>query len=204
MKTPCCKNIQPEKTAKPQLVKGKLQPTRGFKTQSIISKFLQQMPKAKILDYGAGSGRNSLFLKELCPTCDITAYEPFPKAINVDICQNKGITCQQTTPSNQYDLITSNYVINVICEPLIRQELITNLISFLKPQGLLFLEARNDRKAIKSTWKFCNEAEGFITPNSTFQKFFTAEELKELLPENTTVIKSHTDSHHSYLILQKK
>ena len=114
----------------------------------------------RVLDYGCGKGFDVEQLKSL--GFDITGYEPFASDKYLQV------------PSGRFDIITNNYVLNVIENVEERH----NLIKTMKEMSdFVVITVRADKKSIKSTWKKFND--GYLTPKNTFQKIYDEKSLKE-------------------------
>ena len=114
----------------------------------------------RVLDYGCGKGFDVETLKSL--GFDITGYEPFASDKYLQV------------PSGKFDIITNNYVLNVIENPEERKELIEKM---KKMSDFVVITVRADKKSIKNTWKKYND--GYLTPKNTFQKIYDEKSLKE-------------------------
>ncbi len=80
-------------------------------------------------------------------------------------------------PNKHFDIVTCNYVLNVIEDPLERFELIEEL----KTMGdQIYITVRSDIKSIKDNWIPYND--GYLTGrknNCTFQKIYTIDMIKD-------------------------
>lgn len=116
-------------------------------------------PNIKILDMGCGHGFDVDTLKS--QGYNIEGYDKFqPTRNNTELLKDS------------YDLVTCNYVFNVIEDPKDREELLQQLKSLGKQ---VLISVRADRKAIKETWKPYQD--GYITPINTFQKFYNEDDV---------------------------
>jgi hypothetical protein len=136
-----------------------------------IDKIITMKSGLKILDFGAGLGRNSLYLSENYDGLDITTYDPnvpekeeqlFPINNDWDKIQTK-----------EYDLLLMNYVLNVV--PKKEQIQILRQIDKLKWKNLI-IELRPykelEKNAKKNDWKVSETnsfGTGWITSSNTFQ-----------------------------------
>ena len=114
----------------------------------------------RVLDYGCGKGFDVETLK--AQGFDITGYEPFASDKYLQV------------PSGRFDIITNNYVLNVIENVEERKELIEKM---KKMSDFVVITVRADKKSIKPTWKKFND--GYLTPKNTFQKIYDEKSLKE-------------------------
>lgn len=128
----------------------------------------------RVLDYGCGRG------------------------FDVIECQNKGLDVQgfdrfqqgwDSLPEGEFDVITCNYVLNVIECPEERKAVIEEIKGLAK---VAYITVRSDVKSIKESWEPMND--GYYTSNKTFQKIYTVDSLKaefgdvEIIENNSTGI----------------
>ncbi|MGE3974417.1 MAG: methyltransferase domain-containing protein [Bdellovibrionales bacterium] len=127
----------------------------------------------KVLDYGAGNGRNSLYLDQ--NGLQVTSYEPFP---------NKSPIFPTTTKINRktkYEAILSSFVFNVL--PRLARQTLAKEIDQLQ-WSMLLIEARApgeiDAAAKKGKWK--KHENGYLSSvtKQTFQVGLTPEDLLAL------------------------
>ena len=145
-------------------------------------------PNMSVLDYGCGKGFDVQRLQNFPGSVDVSltrlnirGYDPF----------QPGFNCPEFLEMD-YDVVTCNYVMNVIESPQERAAVVRRLLA-LAP--VVFLSVRADRKAVKDSWK--PFADGWLTPNSTFQKLYDREEATREFPGATVV---HEDS--SFIMLK--
>lgn len=119
----------------------------------------------KILDFGCGRGFDVEALKG--QGYNIYGYDKFqPLWDDKDVIHY----------NNKYDLITCNYVMNVIEEENERWYLLETMKGL---SNRVILSVRADKKAIRENWKKYND--GYITNSGTFQKFYDLQELEREL-----------------------
>ncbi|TDX47987.1 class I SAM-dependent methyltransferase [Orenia marismortui] len=103
-----------------------------------------------ILDYGAGKLRNSIYLSELgfkVYACDIT--DQINKIRSLKKSEELYCTIDEKFLVNYrlaFDLIISNYVLNIIKKDYARKEYIRNTYLNLKRSGYLLVEVRKRTK----------------------------------------------------------
>jgi hypothetical protein len=120
----------------------------------------------RILDFGAGFGKDTEWLQGLGYSVD--CYEP-----------SAPVRCPLPTESGVYELVMSNYVLNVLV-PGARLGMLRAAWSFVAPRGGLFVAARNDvTENIGKGWE--RFLDGWVTTKDTFQRDFTDDEIAELM-----------------------
>lgn len=80
----------------------------------------------------------------------------------------------------QADIVFCSYVINVIENPNERKEVIRDAYNLCNK--ILILSARVDKKSLENS-KTTPYADGVVTQNNTFQKFYTTSELQSLVKD---------------------
>ena len=141
-------------------------------------------PNMSVLDYGCGKGFDVKGFDNFgagWAGLNIRGFDPFQPGFDCPECLEMA-----------YDVVTCNYVMNVIESPQERAAVVRRLLA-LAP--VVFLSVRADRKAVKDSWK--PFADGWLTPNSTFQKLYDREEATREFSGATVV---HEDS--SFIMLK--
>lgn len=132
---------------------------------SVPFKFLlkNNLLNGTVLDYGCGRGDNFEELRNNYKI-NISGYDKFQPEWS-------------EKPNNHFNIITCNYVLNVIEDPMERFELIEEL----KTMGdQVYITVRSDIKSIKDNWIPYND--GYLTGrknNCTFQKIYTIDMVKD-------------------------
>lgn len=121
----------------------------------------------KILDYGCGKGFDVENLKKF--NYDIEGFDLYQDNYNKPELLN-----------SKYDVVTCNYVINVIADENDLKEVIENCYN-LATETVCF-SARMDNKAVKKDWKKTSNG-GWLTNRGTYQKFYDKNSLYELIKE---------------------
>lgn len=136
-------------------------------------KVVEVFSPRKVLDYGAGKGRNSNYLSK--HGFDIIAYDPFPT-------EKKFYTPIETdfNRSIHYNIVLVSFVINVLPKAF-REKMVTELKSL--NTAAIIIESRSlseIEKSRKPSWEEFED--GYITGGNypTFQKGFTLKELLSL------------------------
>ena len=167
-------------------------PSKSEKTQAVTTDKtykkifdLLENKNVKILDFAAGKGFGTKLGKEL--KLNIVGYEPFsnPKTRQV----KPEYTESNQIPSNEFDIIINNAVLNVVPEN-VRVEILQQIYNSLAVGGKAYISVRGytpkdfANKLVNATLVGPRE---IITSRGTFQKFFTQDELeafvKSVLPD---------------------
>lgn len=112
----------------------------------------------KCIDIGCGKGQDVTFLRYL--GVNIVGYDKYNPKFKDDKLLDYS-----------YDLITCNYVFNVI--DLDEHKDLLNKIKLLSDN--IFICVRSDSRAIKNNWKYILEHDYWLTPKRTYQRFYTEE-----------------------------
>ena len=113
---------------------------------------------SKCIDIGCGKGEDVEFLKYL--GVDIVGYDKYNPKFKDDKLLD-----------NTYDIITCNYVFNVIGLQEHKE-----LLNKLKQIGNnIYISVRSDNRAIKDNWEYIKEDDYWKTPKNTYQRFYTEE-----------------------------
>lgn len=121
--------------------------------------------QGNIIDYACGYGDDVKSLKE--QGFDIVGYDYF----------NDKFNCISALAGKKYDVLTCNYMFNVIESPdnhLAMQKIIEELADNV------YVAVRSDVKAIKPTWMYDAKYDGYWTPRKTFQRFYNEEKIERL------------------------
>lgn len=148
----------------------KIQDYNPFKKTAIIrnklSKPMQILREKKllrgsVLDYGCGHGEDIRLLQFEC--YNIEGYDKFnPLYMHSSLLEQK------------YDVITCNYVFNVIPEFHEHEQLLKQLIEL---GNEIYICVRADIKAIKENWIYIDEYDCWKTEKGSFQRFYNTEEM---------------------------
>ncbi|MBP3928821.1 MAG: methyltransferase domain-containing protein [Peptostreptococcaceae bacterium] len=130
----------------------------------------------KVLDYGAGKGFDLNYFKLL--GIDIHGYDKYnPEYKNEEIL------------NRNYDVITCNYVFNVI--PSLEEH--KQVLEILKNiSDNIYISVRSDSKAIKDSWIYKEEYLGYVTPKGSFQRFYNEEMVNTLFGEVEYIVNNNS------------
>jgi hypothetical protein len=133
----------------------------------------------RVLELGGGCLRNALYLQSLnigvhvveLPGMDSRfphLYRRFREA---------GGRVTSTVPRLRFDVVLATFVIETICNPLVREQLVCQVYRSLKKNGHLVLSARGPRDHITSYASGRPLSDGFITPGRSFSRSYTPRQL---------------------------
>ena len=126
----------------------------------------------KCIDIGCGKGQDVGFLKQL--GVDIVGYDRY----NANFRDDKLL-------EDTYDIVTCNYVFNVIYNLQEHKELLNNI----KELGSnIYISVRSDDRAIKSDWIYIEEQDCWRTGRNTYQRFYTEEMINTYFGEVEYII----------------
>ena len=128
-----------------------MQPARSVK---LFINYLKANGIYRILDYGAGTLRNSIYLANQGFFVLATDRRPPPR----DVYGNKKIwwVAKDVIAARilkNFDLVICNFVLNIVEGLENRENLIREIIELLKPGGFLMLETREKRMAADQNTK---------------------------------------------------
>lgn len=113
----------------------------------------------KILDFGCGYGIDVKILSVHPFNYNIQGYDKH----SPEFSKNYALM------NDNYDIITCNYMFNVIPNLETHRIILDTLRSMCK---VAYIAVRTDTKAIKDNWKWDNKAQGYWTTTGTFQRFY--------------------------------
>lgn len=145
--------------------------TDTVKLTNVIKKFYEQgvFDNKRVLDYSYNKPYDIKYLIE--KGIEAEAYEPF---------SDYGL---REYPTKKYDIITCNYVINMIEDSEKRREIL-DVLRLLGDE--IYVTVRADRKAIKDSWQ--EYKDGHLTSRGTFQKLYTSKMLKEEFGDSIEIL----------------
>ncbi|MGL5328404.1 MAG: methyltransferase domain-containing protein [Peptostreptococcaceae bacterium] len=126
-----------------------------------------------IIDFGCGIGQDVEWLR--CNyQIEIEGYDKY----NLEF-KNEG------SLKRKYNVVTCNYVLNVIPELEIHKEVL-ELLRTLADE--VYISVRADKKAIKDTWIYIDEFKCWKTPRGSYQRFYDRELVSELIGDCEYII----------------
>ena len=124
-------------------------------------------PPKEILDYGAGHGKGTSYLRDTFPSSRVTGYDPYESE------DESILTCLPL--DKKYDLVFCVYVLNVL-EPHERAHVVKEIQSRLTPGGVAIFHTRSFYGEIEliKTGIHANERNAYYVPQGkelyTYQK----------------------------------
>ena len=77
--------------------------------------------------------------------------------------------------NNKYDILTCNYVFNVLPYKKDMNKLLKDIKNL---SDVIYITVRSDKKTIKDNWKYDDVNNGYWTSKGTFQRFYDEEVIK--------------------------
>lgn len=96
-----------------------------------------------MLDFGAGKSHDADLLRQAHPSVTTQAYDPFPHA---------GFEHRTTYPEGVWDLVTCNFVLNVLELESARAKVVQDIYSLTAPGGCFMLSTRSRKDIAKQNY----------------------------------------------------
>lgn len=168
-------------------------------SKSVID-YIDTKENLNILDYGFGKLRNSKYLKKLGHNVSVLDTPTQIEKNKKELHEFK-VYSTESIPNEKFDIVLCTFVLNVIPDLQIRNEIVSNLILLVKDTGKIIIEVRRDKGILKNK-HMEKYKDGYIVGKNkikTFQKPFTVNELEEIFKNNFNnvelkTIKNYPDS----------
>ena len=139
----------------------------------------------KILDYGAGKLRNSKYLSELNFDVSVLDTQEQVKGWDLDFVKKKfsNIYTTNSDINEKFDIILCSFVLNVIEDESVRQNILNKISDLLVKNGVAIIEVRGER-FVKTAKTIKSYKDGYILGSGqikTFQKPYNRETFYNLL-----------------------
>lgn len=149
-----------------------------------VKKIIASEINAKVIELGAGCLRNALALQRI--GCRVTVLEV--KGIEKRFASHYqrfrelgGKVVEKFPKSGSYDLALATFVIETICDPKIRERLLQETSSRLKPNSAFAISVRGAKDLVTAHYAGRRCSDGFITPLKTFARSYSKRQLSILL-----------------------
>jgi hypothetical protein len=140
-------------------------------------------PNVAVLELGGGCLRNALYLQSLAIRIHVVELPGmevrFPDSYRR--FREAGGKVTSTLPRLRFDIVLATFVIETICNPHQRTQLIRKAHRALKKYGNLVLSARGPRDHITSYASGRRLSDGYITPGKSFSRSYTPRQLSHFL-----------------------
>lgn len=167
---------------------------------------------SRVLDYGCGSGRNMLFIKENCNNIEVHGTDIIEQLEKEkerhDRLREMGciITESNLLGNNSYDKILNTHVLNVIASDEVKNIVVRDIYNKLKKDGVAYFEVRtkSDVESAKTKEKY---GDGYKIKKGncyTYQEAITKEKMTNLLENNGFNIIHHTCNSSKHFVLVSK
>jgi SAM-dependent methyltransferase len=193
----CCANISPQNAARPF---GRPAPVLG---KSAVLERLSRKPKPRVLEIGAGSLRNALFLQRRRLAVTVieltevrsrfpTAYDRFEARGGTVVLNSYSQHISYTGADRRasylrlplgerFDLALATFVIETVCDPAERMRILTAVREHLVPGGALVLSVRGEADVVTAYRAGTPCSDGYLTPHRTFIRPYSRQQLNALL-----------------------
>jgi hypothetical protein len=150
-----------------------------------VQELLKTRANGKGIEIGAGCLRNSIFL--LSEGFKITALDlpgiedRFPNQYK-RFRNSGGNVLLGRLPNNlRFDFGICTFVIETICDPMVRLQLLKTLLNNLSKKGFLILSTRGPADVVTAHAEGVKCSDGFLTPQRTFVRAYNRVQLERLL-----------------------
>lgn len=176
----CCEQVRPENSA------------RSFKNPAPIllservQKILKSRNKGRILEIGAGCLRNSLYLLRMGFEVSVLEVKGMRERFPTEYSRFEragGRLLNALPRQGSFDFGLGTFVIETICDPLVRREVVSGLRGLLRPGGCLILSVRGPSDLVTAWQKGKPCSDGYITPHFTFSRAYTRVQLQKFLKQ---------------------
>jgi len=177
--TNCCSSVLPENAARP------FTNPAPIILKKRVQELLTSCNRGYALEIGAGCLRNSIYLLSAgfrVTAVDVPAIEQrFPKQYGQFRSQGGRVLLTKLTERGRYHLAVCTFVIETICRPSERLDLLTRTRDALRGPGFLVISTRGPADVVTARADGVRCSDGYITPNKSFARSFTRDQLRSLL-----------------------
>lgn len=195
----CCRDSKPENAARP------FKNPAPVLTRTEVKDLIQAASGKNVIEYGGGALRNALYLQKA--GCNVVVVElsasrrrfqrkySFFEKLGGKYIPWESVTKKELPRKGRYQLAVITFVIETICCPKQRIQLLIDCHRRLVARGSLVISIRGVADVATAHAKGHKCSDGYITPQKTFVRPFTCLEVIELL---------HTTGFSSVRLLHKR
>lgn len=148
-----------------------------------VRALLEDQKRARVLDVGGGCLRNAIHLQRRAFDVWVLEVAGIEQRFAEEYMRFRkaGGTVCYSMPREMFDLAIATFVIETICNPVLRNSLIRRVHERLRVGGRLILSSRGPRDLVTAIAKGERLSDGFITPGKSFSRSYTPSQLRRLL-----------------------
>jgi hypothetical protein len=141
------------------------------------------------LEIGAGNLRNATFVQREFAPRKISVVERqavaerFPNAYRV--FERKGGHYLNSMPTGRFDVIVMTYVLETICPPVERKNLLSDIAKRMDSSSALIISVRGYAGVRGRAYTRCAKSDGWKSPRGAFVRAYSIPELVEMLAEHS-------------------
>lgn len=175
----CCEKVVPENAAR------QFNSPAPILKKTRVQALLREHLGGRVLDVGAGNLRNSMFLQASgfeVTAVDLPAIESrFPERYDAFKRSGGRVHLRALVAEERFDVAVCTFVIETVCRPDLRIDLLSRTRKALRPAGLLLISTRGPADLVTAHAQGRRCGDGYITPNKSFARAFTRAQLRALL-----------------------
>jgi 2-polyprenyl-3-methyl-5-hydroxy-6-metoxy-1,4-benzoquinol methylase len=150
-----------------------------------VQQLLAAIPGARLVEVGAGCLRNARHFLDagfIVTAVDLPGMsERFANQYEAFVLAGGTVCLGPIPPGAEFDVAVCTFVIETVCQPVLRLALLRSIMSALRDDGFLILATRGPADVTTANAKGVACSDGFLTPNRTFVRSYDAEQLTRLL-----------------------
>lgn len=158
-----------------------LQPAQILK-RTLVTELLNNSDT--ILEVGAGGLRNAAYLLSRGHAVTAVDCEEIERRFSAEykvFCKRGGIVLRDLPTRGKFDLCVITFVIETMCRPRERMQLLTSVRRLLRKKGALVLSVRGPADLVTARAHGIRCSDGYITPLRTFARSYSRAQLNSLL-----------------------
>jgi SAM-dependent methyltransferase len=174
----CCSRVIPQNAAR------RFKNPAEILNREIVRSILAARRGSHVLEIGSGALRNALYLQRLehkVTVLEVRGIENFFPKEYQRFRQAGGQVIYAFTKSLRVDFALATFVIEAICQPEVRENLLRGAFAALREGGALILSVRGPADIVTATAAGVRCSDGYVTPNRTFARSYTKLQLAALL-----------------------